>query len=1099
MLAMVVVIVVVTGCGAVHDNRAARTAKLLRLQVPGLLQADQRRAVLYAFAAQRLDPTEAGNFALLSVDLAFNGVLRVLAPTRGSTLTALHTANAVISSDQDRQVTVWQPTTGQVLATVSTPQPIVRFAASPSPNLVASVDRAGSVALWNLEDPHRPIGLPLASASPGRRQVVALGFAAQATQLLVLTRTGLLYIFDVPARRLLRVRSLREAHGTLPWSSGQHVDVTAAQISPEEFSAKTTLLIATSDKDVARIDLHTFRGATAMPSAEVSGAITAVAESPYYQPSVILGTTAGTIQWNSQTHTAEPEQTGPNVGLALHETTITAANARGIVSANLAASATSGTSLFTYTGRPARALLEGPGGPVEIGKDGSISLIGQPESAVSMPTSDSESSTIADFGPEGNLLETSGSDANHIESLIAVRPGVPGSLYGLTIPNRLVRRYLPSKQWWPQDTSEPRGWFVDVAQLSSQYALAGGQDPTGTAVVLVWNAKTGKPLKRLSLTQTGIPNTTNGLPPSIVPQVELLPKKHLIAAYSAAQELIVLWSTDTWQQVATIGVGPIADFSVSPDENTILVTSVSDQQSGVAAGNANTRLLFLDVASGKVARRLTSNGTELAGYALNGGIVTVQKGAAIRQLNADGSRSIAPARTIEASQPKSLAWRSHSNVLAVGLEYGGARLLNLSTGEVSDALPPPPEAHSAEISFSPDGRLLAASNAVPTSSGYDQQTAPSIWNIGEAHLRQRACELSGGEATPQEWATWKTGIPFVSGCPADGVSATKLAKTPPPSPSPAGRRLEVAFQRGTHIEVASRQGPPLTVGLAEAVAYPTVQFNWSASGALAWIAQDILHSIPPSSASYTTPCPCSGVAYDGQSPLAVESDGQAFLLYTPTLDRVQRIPTPKLPRFQPTLLGFASDHLVVVGFPSQPERNTPSSLYIVDLSGHVRQVAGDARGAVAQAVVSPSGEEVAMSASDSGGACFSPEHLVILNVRTGRLRFPKMPAGISVPLVRSLSWPRAGKLQAIIAAPACTKTGQSLSTEPQAGIYEMQGNRLKLQRAGGYDTQTGASATATIAPGVPVETTPAGTLTLKDPSGKTLLQAFGVSRFSVRP
>src|SRR6202042_1251580 len=118
--------------------------------------------------------------------------------------------------------------------------------------------------------------------------------------------------------------------------------------------------------------------------------------------------------------------------------------------------------------------------------------------------------------------------------------------------------------------------------------------------------------------------------------------------------------------------------------------------------------------------------------------------------------------------------------------------------------------------------------------------------------------------------------------------------------------------------------------------YPSVQFNWSPAGALAWIGQDILHSIPPSSSWQPIPCPCSGVAHEGESLVALESDGQALLRYTQKLNRVQRIPTPELPDDQPMLMGVARAHAVVAAFSGTPERSTPSSLYILDMSGHVR-------------------------------------------------------------------------------------------------------------------------------------------------------------------
>jgi hypothetical protein len=626
--------------------------------------------------------------------------------------------------------------------------------------------------MWDLEDAHRPERIRLRGGKVAGRQIAALGFGARATRLFALTSGGRLYEFDVLAHRRISARSLREAHGDLPWSARRDpFRIAAACFVSEEYSPDTTLLVATAGDGVARINLDRFDGRTIIPGSEIAGSISTITEYPATH-AIVLGTSVGTVKWDPKYRDASIERTGANVGLTLQGSVLVATNARGVASVDLSTADSIGGSLPAFSGRPAEALLGGSGGAVEIGADGSISLLDPGKTGMNLETSGAESTIVATFGPEGNLLETSGWDANHIQSLVAVRPGSPGVAGSDTEPNRVVRRYLPSKSWWPPESGNSRGLFIDDAYLGGRYVLAGGQDPTGTAVVLVWNAKTGKPLRRLTLTTSGIDTKElRSETPSLVSEVTLLPKRHLIAAYSALQELIALWSTESWRRVRTIDVGPIDGFSVSPDETTLLVNSLSDRQSETDAGNAHTRLLFVDVESGQTEHEVTSEGTQLATYTPHGRILVLQSGGLVRQLALDGRSAVAPPMTIEYGDPRSLSWKPRSNIIAVGLGSGGVRLVDLSSERVSDALPSAPGTEAVAVSFSPDGRLLAASNATTTGEPHSQ-TAPSIWKLDDRDLERRACELAGGGPTPGQWRAWTRSLPFEPLCGATSPAPT---------------------------------------------------------------------------------------------------------------------------------------------------------------------------------------------------------------------------------------------------------------------------------------------------------------------------------------
>ncbi len=154
-----------------------------------------------------------------------------------------------------------------------------------------------------------------------------------------------------------------------------------------------------------------------IPAREIAGDVTSLAYGED-EKTIYVGTTAGTMEWNTSGYL---QATGKNLGLAVHGSTLFAANSLGLAQANLPEAG----QLSSYNGRPAKALLPGPGGPLELGQDGTVSLIDDGESGINAKTFSSEDSLVASFGPEGALLETTGPNASHVEELVTVRPGTP--------------------------------------------------------------------------------------------------------------------------------------------------------------------------------------------------------------------------------------------------------------------------------------------------------------------------------------------------------------------------------------------------------------------------------------------------------------------------------------------------------------------------------------------------------------------------------------------------------------------------------------------------------------------------------------------------
>jgi WD40 repeat protein len=1092
MCASIVMLVLLYGCGGAQQPRLAHEAKQLRAQVPGLLHSDQRQALVFAVAAQRIDPTVEGKWLLTSADQDFEGVQRVLEPVDPRTLTAIRTAATVISSSRDGMVRIWDARSGELLATEHVKSTIVKFTASYSADMLASLNAAGELELWDLSEPRSPLQSTLGQIPDhGGDPVVAIAFAWDDTRLLALTQSGLVYVYDVTAGRRVGVLDLRHASGSLPWSAaGGALSVTAGQVEEEPLTDSAGLVVATAQKAVAKIDLGTLRGSTLVSQGQFVGTASVVAGGGPGE-TVTLCTSRGVAAWVPRAHSIQQVWGAPCTGLEAEGDTLTAASAEGIAAVQMSPEGLE-EPLSRYVGRSARALIGGPGGPLEIGEDGSISLLEREETGVNLRVNEAETSSIAQFDAEGDLLETYGFGEG-AEGLMMVSPQSSGTVEGSPLPNRVIRRYRPSTLWWPQSASAR--WTIDSAELNTEYVVAGGEDPRGAASVLIWDAKTGKPLQRLTTTQSGPASraaVAGGVRPGVT-HVALLPRRHLLAAYSARQELIVIWSTETWQQVGAVFVGPIAGFSVSPDESQLLVVSLSYEQSYVESANRVTRLLFMNTESAQIEGQVRSPNTELASYIPEegAGIVSIRRGGQVHVLDSEGKATRTLSSMLEGGIPQSLAWKPHSRIVAVGMHGGGVRLVDLASGHISQPLRSPPQAEPMNLSFSPDGALLAAGNSEIYPPQSVQPAVPSVWTIEDSHLEQRACRISGGAPTAAQWRAWTGGLRYVRACPS----------SPSHGAQRSGRALiagpQLALQHGEEIEAVSASGARARIGSAEPDSAPTT-FAWSKQGALAWLDGDILHLLEASGKSQAVVCACSSVAFADNGVVAVLGRGQALVSFGHSLAHHSEVQTAGLPPYGLMIVGVAKQGVVVAGSGGYGGATgpSPSSLYLVAESGRARRLAS-LRGLVYEpGALSPSGDELAMSEVGSSGTCFAPERLAILDLRGDEVRFPTMPAGVSGPRVRDLGWSSSGHLTAQIAPADCNSSAQPLRAEPEAKLYEEQDSRLLAREPVGYETQHGASVRAEIQGAVP-SVAEGGTLTAVGERGNLLVSVANVSSFSV--
>ncbi len=755
---------VALGCAGASQSNSTRNAESLRSRLPRILEEEPSRAPALAAAAQERAPTSAGKWLLLRADSEFEGVSHVFRLGSPSPLAAIRTGAAIVTSDADRRLQIWSADSGAPLATRSTPTPIIRFAQSYSPFLIASVDTAGRIALWNLEDTSKPSSFLLARLPTPGHDIVGLQFLESSTRLLAVTRTGQLYVFNVLSHRLLGRKLLRDLPGDSSWDANRRsIEVTAATASNEEFAVdENRLLVATRADGVDGVDIRSNRVSTEVPSHEIPSEVTALAEYATPSRSIAIGTTTGAILWSPIKHYILTETSSAEVtGFGYQSPIMAAGSGKGLSSADLLHAEESGAQFSRFKGRAVRDLTEGPGGPLAIDSDGTVSVLNA-AAGIRLPTNESEAGLITDFGPEGNLLEIEGSNPNEVDELTLVKPGVAGPEGSENEPNAVVRRLMPSKTWWPEQNDTPRGLFIDSAEVDREFVAAGGQDPTGAAVVLVWNTRTGKPVQRLALVQSAV--AAKGLTeiPSIVSGVTLLAHRHLLAAYSVAQQLIVVWSTEDWKKVATIDVGPISSFAVSPDEKTFIVDSLSDKESELNAGNGHTRLLSIDVTSGETVGSMVAEGARFALYLESGDLLTMSKGGVIEQLSKNGRHELKPPIQEEHGPATAIAVEPKSDVLAFATNTG-TYLVDLGTGAVSEALPVSESAEPVSLSFDPTEPYLVGSYTAHSGQAVEAR-APIIWNLGNETLEKRACTVTGAPPPRAEWRRWTFGLSVREPC-----------------------------------------------------------------------------------------------------------------------------------------------------------------------------------------------------------------------------------------------------------------------------------------------------------------------------------------------
>ncbi|HEU4943811.1 MAG TPA: WD40 repeat domain-containing protein, partial [Solirubrobacterales bacterium] len=839
LLALAVVIaagvlgIVLQASGDTSRRAAAEGAMTL---APRYLADRPGDAARLALAGNHLDPSVATELAMLSVAVDSAGIERVVDGGPARVTAAIRTAHFLVTADEKRVLRVWRPHNGALLGALRVQERIVALADTPAAPLVAAADASGRLSLIDLADPHRPKlrRLPVPGGDGPR---LALAFSNEAVEIVTVSRAGLVERFDAMTGSALDRWSLREVEGAVPWEGGSGaLRLVAASFDSQPYGAGERLLVGLPDGAVVRVELKPKRGRTMIPAGFAPGEITAVAEVPHGH-GVAAAARGGYMARESGEVPPIVRRGAEATGVAFDAgDALWVGNREGV---GQQPTLSYGAEL-DFAGRPAAALTAGVGGVVAIGPEGTVSLLGDSNSGLGLPNA--PSSSFAAFGPDGRLLITEGGE--YAYRLVALKPG-HGREYGQVVPNPELRSYEPDPDWWPEEG----GFSVEAGAIGDELAVAGGQDPTGTAVVLAWDAESGSPLRRLPLATGGVET----LEPSVVSEVLLLSDKHLVAAYSTVQQLIAIWSTDTWEQVAAVPVGAIGSMALRPDESEIVAIGGSDEESG-----GGKELVFVDVDAGH-ATEISHPGVTDAAWSADGNwLAVVDAGGALRIMSPDGEDEVRAPIQLE-DEPLALAWRPDGEEIAVASRESVV-LVDPLTGTVSPPLPNPSFATVHHLDWSADGRFLATTGSELREDGEAYEPAPvQLWTVGEARLRRRMCQLAGSPSGTREWTRLAgAGVPQ----PPCRVPASR----PNGDPGEAAGELEdvdLIFRRGNDLFAADLGGNAARVGRVPSEGYPQISVSWDPD-AVAWQAQSEIGMLGLGSRQvFEWTCVCRGAALRG--------------------------------------------------------------------------------------------------------------------------------------------------------------------------------------------------------------------------------------------
>ncbi len=983
-----------------------------------------------ALEAAQVDLSIEAELAMLDVAVDEAGLEQVVDTGSEPVTAALTLERLLVTTAADGSLKVWRREDGALLGEAESPAPLVALAdVDSSSPVLAALDRRGEVGLVDVGDPSRPRVLSLGARLAAGERPLAVAFSSEQTEVVAVGSGGEILHLDQTTGEVVKRSSLREASGDLPWgSAGDKLRLVVAKFVPEVYDQDEGLLVATANGQVAEVDLADGQGETVLDAGVVPGRVLSIDRNEYGDTELAVGATGGYVVAGESTFDGEPSgERGPPVpGVAIDdEGGLWRGESGGVMLPDESSPA---------GGAGVQAIGAGFHGVVAIHGGGMVSVLGPRGTGISLE--EAEASAVATFDSKGRLLLASGYDANHVDEIHAVRPlpRPPGDEF---VEAEVLETYIPDPTWWPE-AEDPEALYVNDLVADGEYVIAAGQDPEGHAAVMVWDAESAKPLHHLPLGTGGIETSL----PSIVSQVVSLPGKEAIAAYSAAQELIGIWSTESWELEDAIPIGAVGDLVASPDGETLVAVELGGEEGETDSGEEARTLAFIDVDSASIDHEIPLDSASEVAFSPDGATLAVaDEDTHLRFRSADGREQVADSVYL-GDNVEDLAWRPDGEMLAAALEAGGIALVDPRSGEAAGPLPHESFEPSSRLSWSPDGELLATPTAESEEYGEGYDPGPvDIWTLGASSLQQRMCELAGcSPAQPEEGGTEMPG----------DVSALSS--------------VDFVFKRDGDLFAADRDGGVAWIARSGEYSSPMPAYDWSEHG-FAWSSPGQIGVLAEGSDRVRTwPCPCSGIAWDGDEVISVEQDGGALVRVDPQSEKLRVARLANLPPYSPTLLGVVAGVPVAAAFGREPDRSTYSRLFRIE-SGAAVELPVNAHGYVFQPWPSASPRALAFVAGVSSGACFSTQRIgVVSAARGGKIGvgFPPAPLGEELIVVRSAQVAADGSVSAMVGRLGCDEDGIMEDEEPPFQRYLLEGGKWQPSGEEGFDVQAAGDGLAVI-------------------------------------
>jgi hypothetical protein len=984
-----------------------------------------------ALAAAHSDGSVAAELAMLEVALDGKGIERTVDTGDGQATAALVLEGHLLTTSNDGGVEVWRRADGVLLGQTEASAPIMALAdTSFSSSYLAALDESGAVELVDISDPRLPEILPLGSRLRKGERPLAVAFSDDDPREVVAVGSGgeILRV-DMTTGAVVSRDSLRGIRGAVPWrNKGTSLSMTTAKFAPELYEDEEGLLVATATGAVADVDLKKGQGKTVLNAGIAPGHILAVDRMPYGENELVVGARNGSVVFGEDDYgepTGKPGPPVPAVALTSDD---------GMWLGGSGGMTLPGMEERPPSGPPVRAFDAGFQGVAALNQGGMVSALGPAGIGISM--ADVEGTSAAAFDPAGRLLIASGYDPNHIEKIRAIRPQ-PQPAGDEYQEEDERQEYKPNPNWW-SDAEDPEAFYVNDVAADDEYVVAAGQDPNHDASVVVWDAASGKPLRELVLETGGVSTET----PSIVSKVMLLPERHEVAAYSVAQELIAVWSTENWELEDSIPVGAVGDLSLSPDESTIAVVGLGDNPEFDVEADEPINVGFVDLDAGEMDHVVPVKGAVAAAFSPDGETLAVaDQGGSLQFRSPDGRAQRSDAINL-GDVPKELSWRPDGKLIAVAVGEGGVVLADPESGEVSESLPYSALAPALGLDWSADGTMFVTQTAELDENGDRYEPAPTkVWTLGRAALERRMCELAacsqkGGDA---------------------GTAALDDASEL--------ENVALVFRREGDLVASDATGDTARIGRLEEFANPSPAYSWSQLG-FAWSSPQQLSAIlAGDERPRSWPCACAGVAWDDSEIVSLATDGSSLVRIDPTDGSLRTTPVRGLPRFYPNLLGLVNGHPIVAAFGHEPDRSTFSELFEIEPDGAARKLPHNAHGVVYGHWPSASPSKLAFVSGLLSGVCYSTANVVVISARPGGRLAEKIlpsPLGKKPTRVRSLQVAADGSVSAAISPIGCDGEGVIEEEDPLAKRYILVGARWRPTGEAGLDVQDAGEGKAVL-------------------------------------